>query len=97
MFFLLFLSVCMDIVWCFLVLPKWWETERYDGDVEKTIRRFNCVTTVISLFVRFFALLMYWKLSVDFNRLFRNRGDRSMFQGAKSTVFNKNNIVQLRD
>lgn len=74
-FFGLVLSFILDVIWLILMLQPWWGHEHYDGDLEKRIRRYSIVMVFISLFWRIFLIPVYWKISVDFGRLFKGRGD----------------------
>ena len=63
---LIFFSIIFDIIWLILHTSHWWGTLRYDGDVEKTMRRYSVVMTFISLFFRLWVFLVFWKMSLDY-------------------------------
>jgi len=62
-----------DLLWIILHTSSWWRRAKYDGDVELTLRRFVVIVTYFSILFKVFLLLIFWKLSIDFNRLVRSR------------------------
>lgn len=73
----LVISWLADVAWMILRTTSWWSRAAYDGDVELTLRRICVVVTYLSFLFRFFLLLIFWKLSVDFSRLVKNRHEQS--------------------
>ena len=46
--------------------------QRYDGDLEQGVRKFAVLMTWCSVFFRVLVLIVFWKASVDFNRIIKN-------------------------
>jgi len=66
-----------DFMWFLLHTSTWWDRAAYDGDVELTLRRVVVIISYLSFLFRIFVIVIFWKLSVDFNRLIRNRNRTS--------------------
>ena len=62
-------------VWDFFYL--FWFTsvadEDEEEDMEYTVRRFSRLFSYISFFFRLIVIAVFWKDSVDFNRIVRNK------------------------
>ena len=44
----------------------WWRSEKYDGDVERSLRKYSVIMTIISLVLRIFIFFAFWKMSIDY-------------------------------
>lgn len=73
--FLLIFGFVLDVIYLTCQMKFEWSHLSYDGDVERSVRHYSIVMMFISLIFRFFMIPVYWKVSVDFKRLFRERGD----------------------
>jgi hypothetical protein len=73
----LIMSWLSDILWMIFHTSSWWAPANYDGDCELALRRFVVIVTYLSFIFRVFIFLVFWKLSVDFNRLVKGRSDPS--------------------
>lgn len=69
----LIISIFTDIIWMIFNTSSWWSRAPYDGDVELVLRRFVIIVTFVSFLFRIPVFLVMWKISVDFDRLFRAR------------------------
>ena len=45
---------------------------KYDGDVERGVRRFSLLMTYVMVFYKLFVILVFWKASMDFVRIIKN-------------------------
>ena len=45
---------------------------KYDGDVERGVRRFSLLMTYVMVFYKLFVILVLWKASMDFMRIIKN-------------------------
>mmetsp|Transcript_4825 Transcript_4825/g.4076 ORF Transcript_4825/g.4076 Transcript_4825/m.4076 type:complete len:104 (+) Transcript_4825:1225-1536(+) len=88
--FMIFVSFFWDIIWLIIHWTPWWKKERYDGDVELGLRRFSLIATIISLVLRLFVFLIFWRTSLDYFKFM----DVNMLSGLKNE---KEKLVFLRD
>lgn len=68
--FALFISWVYDLIWLFFNTTGYWRSQLYDGDAELTIRRFVICVSYIAFLFKIFYFLIFWKVSVEFNRFF---------------------------
>lgn len=73
----LIVSWIFDLIWMILHTGSWWGNANHDGDVELGMRRFSIIMTYLSFIFRVIVILVFWKLSVDFNRLVKSRQTES--------------------
>ncbi len=72
---LILVSWVFDLFWLFLQMGAMWRKDHPEhSGMELGLRRFVLLVTIISFLFRFVLLLVTWKISVEFERLFRNRG-----------------------
>ena len=62
----------------------------YDGDVELGLRRYCVIMTYISFVFRIFIILIFWKLSVDFNRLVKSKLNESEIENLIEADYSDN-------
>lgn len=72
---LILASWVFDLFWLLLQLRAMWSADHPEhSGMELGLRRFVLLITILSFFFRFILLVIVWKISVEFERLFRNRG-----------------------
>ena len=69
---LILLSWAQDFLYLFIFTSAADEDEE-DGGMEYTVRRFSRIFSYISFIFRFVVLIVFWKDSVDFSKIVRNR------------------------
>ena len=71
-----FIALCLlvswlyDFIWLILNTNNYWSSQIYDGDVERTLRRFVILISFLAFFFKVLHFLVFWKVSVEFNRFF---------------------------
>lgn len=65
----IFLSLIFDIV--FFVINDYGNEKQYDGGAESGVRGFSVYMSYFSFFFRFIVALVFWKDSVDFNKIIK--------------------------
>ena len=63
------LSVVYDILWLLMKSSEYSEKDAGDAGVEKSIRSFSLFWTYISMFAKLVMSLVYWKTSLNFDKL----------------------------
>lgn len=71
----IFLNFFVDSGWLIFLGKRYWYGNRI-SEVETGIRRTSVVCTGLSLFLRFFLLLVLWKDCIDFEEIVRYRSAR---------------------
>lgn len=71
------ISFLIDIFWMIFFTSSWWDRAPYDGDVELGLRRFIVIVTYLLFLVKIVVFLVFWKISVDFDRLFKSKQENS--------------------
>lgn len=73
--FAILLSWVFDLIWMFFHLGSWfsWFNPEH-SDVEVSIWRFCATITFLSFVFRFVLFVVTWKISVEFDWLFKPRG-----------------------
>jgi len=93
------ISWIFDLIWMFFHLGAWFSKFNPEhSDVEVSIRRFCAIITLISFIFRFVLFVVTWKISVEFDWLFRPHPllDEKMSWFA-SPPNNKQNRVYIDD
>lgn len=65
----LFLSMIYDIVWLFMMASAQGENDNGDGGKELWVRKFSLYMAYLHFFFKLITAFVYWKTSVDFDRL----------------------------
>jgi hypothetical protein len=73
----LVISWIFDLIWIVIHTSSWWHEVNYDGNLELGMRRFTIIVTFISFFFRIIVFLVFWKISVDFKRLFKSQAQET--------------------
>lgn len=69
------LSWIFDLIWMFFHLGAWFSRFNPEhSDVEVSIWRFCATITFLSFLFRIILFVVTWKISVEFDRLFKPRG-----------------------
>ena len=69
---LILLSWAQDFLYLFIFTSAAEEDEE-DGGMEYTVRRLSRIFSYISFIFRIVVLIVFWKDSVDFSKIVRNR------------------------
>jgi hypothetical protein len=69
LFYAILFSYFYDGLWMFAHLIPWWNTQKYDGDVEMKLRKIVIILSFVSMFIRIIHGFVIWKVSVDFNKI----------------------------
>jgi hypothetical protein len=73
--FCILMSWVFDLFWMFFHMGSWWSKYNPEhGGVELGFRRFCVIFTFFSFLFRIILFLVAWKISVEFDRLFKARG-----------------------
>lgn len=73
LFFAIAMSWVYDLAWLFLHTSSFWTHKTgYDGGLEQGVRRFVVVITFLSFIFRLFIVVIYWKVSIDFEKIQRD-------------------------
>lgn len=73
-------SLFYDLIWMLIYTYDWNnDTAIYDGGAEVKIRRFSLSVTYISFFFRLFVILVYWKASMDFEKVIINHDKEEIY------------------
>lgn len=65
----LFLSMIYDSVWFVTMAQEQGQVDNGDGGKELWVRRFSLYMTYLLFFFKTIAAFVYWKTSIDFERL----------------------------
>jgi hypothetical protein len=68
--FALLISWVYDLIWLIFNTSNYWSSQLYDGDAELGLRRFVILMSYIAFFFKLLYFLVFWKVSVEFNRFF---------------------------
>lgn len=85
--FMIFISFFWDIAWLVLNWTDWWKGERYDGDIELGLRRFSLIATIVSLVIRIFVFIVYWRTSLSYQKFMAVDSLSGLHYGSEKVVF----------
>lgn len=71
---LILVSWVWDFLYLFFLRASSSDEDEEDGGMEYTVRRFSMLFTWISFFWRVIVILIFWKVSLEFTKLIRQRG-----------------------
>jgi len=72
----LFISFAYDVLWLLMSAGSYnVEETGSDGGLEKSIRKFSLTMSVISVIFRFVVIFVFWKDSIDFQRIIKRRNE----------------------
>lgn len=66
----IFLSLLYDLFWFFVTDLK---NEKSDGGMQSAVRNFSLIMSYFSFFFRIIVALVFWKDSLDFNRIIKQQ------------------------
>lgn len=58
---------------------------KFDGDLERGVRRFSLTMTYVMVFFKLFVILVFWKASMDFTKIIKNK-DRTILASDRTTA-----------
>ena len=58
---------------------------KYDGDLERGVRKFSLIMTYVMVFFKLFVILVFWKASMDFTKIIKNK-DRTILASDRTTA-----------
>ena len=58
---------------------------KYDGDLERGVRKFSLISTYVMVFFKLFVILIFWKASMDFTKIIKNK-DRTILASDRTTA-----------
>jgi hypothetical protein len=85
--FMIFISFIWDIAWLILNWEGWWNEERYDGNIELGLRRFSLIATIVSMFIRIFVFIVYWRTSLSYQKFMVVDSLSGLKHGKEKVVF----------
>lgn len=65
---------------------NYWDRQVYDGDVELGIRRVSLCFTYVNFLFRIPYFLVFWKVSVEYNRFFNQDIQEAGFGGSSNVT-----------
>ena len=79
------ISFFFDIFHIIMRASFYWDFELYFQDNEKGIRRFALIWAIILLLVKFFQMIIMWKVSVDYDEILRYKQQKRTKEGDSET------------
>lgn len=77
----IFITWIFDLTWIIINTTNYWDEQPYDGNIELGIRRFVLLVSYFSFIFRIVFFLVFWKVSVEFNRFFNEESSNNVYQG----------------
>jgi len=95
--FFLLSSWAYDLVWLFINTGGYWSSQIYDGDVELGLRRFAIMLSYFMVIFKIIYFLVFWKVSVEYNRFFSEDFTMDGFETSDRKVFSKDVTPQKKN
>lgn len=64
-----FFSLFYDLFWFGMISSQYDQDTKYDGGLERNIRKFSLTMAYISFFLRILVALVFWKDSLDYDNI----------------------------
>ena len=77
----IFITLIHDLLF---FMTQEYNTDQTDGGVEKGIRNFALTMSYFSFFFRIIVAIVFWKDSLDFNRIIKQQNDRVQPKGGNA-------------